>query len=109
MEAAAEHKKRIVVLNRPNPIGGAVEGNLIRDDHLSFVGLYPLPNRHGMTAGEIAGLLNRHHRIGADLVIVGCRRLDSGQNGSTTPASPSSRRRPTCRRWTPRPSIPAPA
>ena len=72
MEAAAEHKKRIVVLDRPNPIGGAVEGNLIRDDHLSFVGLYPLPNRHGMTAGEIAGLLNRHHRIGADLVVVGC-------------------------------------
>ena len=73
MEAAAEHGKRIVVLDRPNPIGGAVEGNLIRDDHRSFVGLYPLPNRHGMTAGEIAGLLNRHHGIGADLVIVGCR------------------------------------
>ena len=72
MEAAAEHKKRIVVLDRPNPIGGAVEGNLIRDDHRSFVGLYSLPNRHGMTAGEIAGLLNRHHGIGADLVIVGC-------------------------------------
>ena len=73
MEAAAEHGKRIVVLDRPNPIGGAVEGNLIRDDHLSFVGLYSLPNRHGMTTGEIAGLLNRHHRIGADLVIVGCQ------------------------------------
>ena len=73
MEAAAEHGKRIVVLDRPNPIGGAVEGNLIRDDHLSFVGLYSLPNRHGMTAGEVAGLLNRYHRIGADLVIVGCQ------------------------------------
>ncbi len=73
MEAAAEYGKRIFVLDRPNPIGGAVEGNLIRDDHLSFVGLYSLPNRHGMTAGEIAGLLNRHHGIGADLVIVGCR------------------------------------
>ena len=73
MEAAAEHGKRIVVLDRPNPIGGAVEGNVIRDDHRSFVGLYPLPNRHGMTAGEIAGLVNRHHGVGADLVIVGCR------------------------------------
>ncbi len=73
MEAAAEHGKRIVVLDRPNPIGGAVEGNLIRDDHRSFVGLYPLPNRHGMTAGEIAGFLNRRHRIGADLVILGCQ------------------------------------
>ena len=73
MEAAAEHKKRIFVLDRPNPIGGAVEGNLIRDDHRSFVGLYSLPNRHGMTAGEIAGLVNRHYGIGADLVIVGCQ------------------------------------
>ena len=73
MEAAAEHGRRIVVLDRPNPIGGAaVEGNLIRDDHRSFVGLYPLPNRHGMTAGEIAGLLNRRHGIGADLVVIGC-------------------------------------
>lgn len=73
MEAAGENKKRIVVLDRPNPIGGAVEGNLIRDDHRSFVGLYPLPNRHGMTAGEIAGLVNRRYGIGADLVIVGCQ------------------------------------
>ena len=73
MEAAAEQKKRIVVLDRPNPIGGAREGNLIRRDHISFVGLYPLPARHGMTSGEIAGLLNRHYRIGADLVVVGCR------------------------------------
>lgn len=73
MEAAAEHGKRIVVLDRPNPIGSAVEGNLIRDDHRSFVGLYSIPNRHGMTAGEIAGLVNRHYGIGADLVIVGCR------------------------------------
>lgn len=73
MEAAAEHGKRIVVLDRPNPIGGAVEGNLIREDHRSFVGLYSLPNRHGMTAGEIAGLVNRRYGIGADLVIVGCQ------------------------------------
>ena len=72
MEAAAERGKRIVVLDRPNPIGGAVEGNLILDDHRSFVGLYSLPNRHGMTAGEIAAWLNRNQRIGADLVIVGC-------------------------------------
>ncbi len=73
MEACAATGRRIVVLDRPNPIGGrAVEGNIIRADHRSFVGLYPLPNRHGMTAGEIAGLLNRHHRIGADLVVVGC-------------------------------------
>ena len=73
MEAAAACGKRIIVLDRPNPIGSAVEGNLIRSDHRSFVGLYSLPNRHGMTVGEIAGLLNRRHRIGSDLVVVGCR------------------------------------
>ncbi len=73
MEACAASGRRIVVLDRPNPIGGRmVEGNVIRKDHLSFVGLYPLPNRHGMTVGEIAALLNRHHGIGADLVVVGC-------------------------------------
>lgn len=75
LEAAAEHGRRLVVLDRPNPIGGAEEGNLIEDDHRSFVGLYPLPNRHGLTAGEIAGFLNREYRIGADLVVVGCRGL----------------------------------
>lgn len=71
LEACAEHGRRLVVLDRPNPIGGAVEGNSIEDDHRSFVGLYPLPNRHGLTAGEIAGHLNREHGIGADLVVVG--------------------------------------
>lgn len=75
LEATAEHGKRLVVLDRPNPIGGAEEGNLIEDDHRSFVGLYPLPNRHGLTVGEIAGFLNREYRIGADLVVVGCRGL----------------------------------
>ena len=97
MESAAEHKKRIFVLDRPNPIGGAVEGNLIRDDHLSFVGRYPLPNRHGMTAGEIAGLLNRRHGIGADLVIVGCRgwRREEWLDETGLPFIPPSPNMPT--------------
>lgn len=98
MEAAAEHQKRIVVLDRPNPIGGAeVEGNLTRDDHRSFVGLYPLPNRHGMTAGEIAGLLNRRHRIGADLVVVGCSgwRREAWLDEAGLPFVPPSPNMPT--------------
>ncbi len=97
MEAAAEHGKRIVVLDRPNPIAGAVEGNLILDDHRSFVGLYPLPNRHGMTAGEIAGYLNRRHGIGADLVIVGCRgwRRDRWLAETGLPFIPPSPNMPT--------------
>ena len=97
MEAAAEWKKRIVILDRPNPIGGATEGNLIRDDHISFVGLYPLPNRHGMTAGEIAGLLNRRYRIGADLVVVGCRnwRREQWLDETGLPFIPPSPNMPT--------------
>ena len=53
MEACARDGIEVLVLDRPNPIGGhLVEGNLIEASHLSFVGLYSLPNRHGMTAGR---------------------------------------------------------
>jgi uncharacterized protein YbbC (DUF1343 family) len=55
MEAAAEHGKKFVVLDRPNPLGGlAVEGMMPRPSYASFVGLYPLPVRHGLTIGETA-------------------------------------------------------
>ena len=57
MEACARTGKRMIVLDRPNPIGGeSVEGNLVDPDYSSFVGLYPIPNRHGMTVGELATL-----------------------------------------------------
>ncbi|MBN1818578.1 MAG: DUF1343 domain-containing protein [Sedimentisphaerales bacterium] len=57
MEAAGEHGKEFVVLDRPNPINGVtVEGNLLEPKFASFVGLYPIPLRHGMTAGELARL-----------------------------------------------------
>jgi uncharacterized protein YbbC (DUF1343 family) len=50
LEAAAEFDKKVLVLDRPNPIGGQLmEGNIIRNDCYSFVGLYPLPMRHGLT------------------------------------------------------------
>jgi uncharacterized protein YbbC (DUF1343 family) len=71
LEAAREHGKTVMVLDRPNPIGGTrIEGNLLRDDCRSFVGLYPIPMRHGLTFGELARLLNDAFRIGADLEIV---------------------------------------
>src|SRR5690606_22666433 len=51
LEAAAEHDKLFVVLDRPNPIGGdVVQGNVLDTAYASFVGLYPVPMRHGMTA-----------------------------------------------------------
>ena len=55
MEAAGEAEIEFVVLDRPNPIGGeAVQGNLLDPNFASFVGLYPVPMRHGLTAGEFA-------------------------------------------------------
>lgn len=61
----------VVVCDRPNPINGVqVEGNLVREGWHSFVGQYPLPNRHGMTVGELANLFNDHFGIGCDLTVV---------------------------------------
>jgi len=59
LEACAASGCQVVVLDRPNPIGGRlVEGNLIRPGYTSFVGLYPVPMRHGLTLGELAALVN---------------------------------------------------
>lgn len=69
MQAAAEQGKRIVVLDRPNPIGGDhVQGNI--NDTLSFVGQWPVPMRHGMTVGELARMINKEYNINADLVVI---------------------------------------
>lgn len=71
MQAAAKAKIPFVVLDRPNPIGGEiVEGALLDPRFASFVGMYPIPARHGMTVGELATLFNRRHGIGADLLVV---------------------------------------
>ena len=59
MEAAAERGIPFVVLDRPNPINGQeVEGNILETDFASFVGMYPIPVRHGMTSGELARMFN---------------------------------------------------
>ncbi|HEX7052062.1 MAG TPA: DUF1343 domain-containing protein [Longimicrobiales bacterium] len=71
MQAAAEHRLDFVVLDRPNPLGGhLVQGNILDTAYASFVGLYPVPMRHGLTAGELARFLNAEHGIGAELVVV---------------------------------------
>jgi uncharacterized protein YbbC (DUF1343 family) len=65
---------RMVVCDRPNPINGtSVEGNLVGEAWRSFVGQYPLPNRHGMTVGELARLFNEHFGIHCDLTVVPMR------------------------------------
>jgi uncharacterized protein YbbC (DUF1343 family) len=71
MEAAKENHIPIIVLDRPNPIGGTqVEGPVLEDKYSSFVGEYPIPVRHGMTVGELAMLFNKEFGIGADLTVV---------------------------------------
>lgn len=71
LEAASEFDRKVIVLDRPNPIGGAlVEGNLLESACSSFVGLYPLPMRHGMTFGELAHFINSEFNIGAELQVV---------------------------------------
>ena len=71
MEAAARYGKKVVVLDRPNPIGGeAIEGNILNLEYSSFVGRYPLPMRHGLTFGELAQYINQEYGIGAELVVV---------------------------------------
>ena len=71
LQAAAEAGVRVVVLDRPNPLGGEkVEGNLPRFDHSSFVGLYPLPMRHGLTIGELALYFKQYAAIDVELDII---------------------------------------
>lgn len=75
MEAAAECGKRFVVLDRPNPINGLkVEGNILKPGFASFVGMHPVPVRHGMTVAELAKMFNQQgwlkNGIKADLIVV---------------------------------------
>jgi uncharacterized protein YbbC (DUF1343 family) len=71
MEACARWGKRMIVLDRPNPLNGrAVEGNLLNPEFRSFVGLYPIPMRHGMTTGELALMFNAEFGIHCDLTVV---------------------------------------
>jgi uncharacterized protein YbbC (DUF1343 family) len=71
MQAAAKKGIPFIVLDRPNPIGGEiVEGARLDPAFASFVGMYPIPARHGTTVGELAALFNRQHGIGADLIVV---------------------------------------
>ena len=71
MEAAAEQGIPFIVLDRPNPIGGEiVEGPVLDPRFSSFVGLYPIALRHGMTVGELALFFNTEQNIGADLTVI---------------------------------------
>jgi len=71
LEAAKQHGKKVVVLDRPNPIrGDKIEGNLLKDELRSFVGIHPIPMRHGLTIGELSLLFNDHYQIGCELEVI---------------------------------------
>jgi uncharacterized protein YbbC (DUF1343 family) len=95
MQAAKTYGKEIWVLDRPNPIGGVrVEGPVLDPAYKSFIGLYPIPERHGLTIGELAQLFNGHFGIGAKLRVIGLRgwsreMLWADTNLRWTPTSPN--------------------
>lgn len=73
MKAAAAAGVKVVVLDRPNPIGGLqVEGGGLEPGLENFCALYPVPQRHAMTVGELARLYNRDFQVGCELDVVAC-------------------------------------
>jgi len=71
LEACAEHGRRIVVLDRPNPLGGStVAGNVLEAEYSSFVGMHPLAVRHGLTVGELALMFRKERGLDVDLRVV---------------------------------------
>lgn len=70
MQGAKKHGKEIWILDRPNPVGGTVEGPVLEPAFESFIGLYPIAMRHGMTVGELANLFNDHFGIGAAVRVI---------------------------------------
>jgi len=65
MEAAAENNIPVMVLDRPNPIGSKIEGPVLNMEHSSFIGMYPIPTRYGMTIGEVAQMIVGERMIGS--------------------------------------------
>ncbi len=70
LEAASRAHRRVVVLDRPDPIGCAVQGPVLDTAYASFIGMLPVPLRHGMTMGELARFAAARRRIAVDLVVV---------------------------------------
>ncbi len=71
MQECAKNNKKFVVFDRPNPIDCVhVEGNKLDLKYRSFVGYYPIPQRHGLTIGELALLFNKEYEINCDLTVI---------------------------------------
>lgn len=79
IEQVARLGKKIVILDRPNPLNGkTVQGPVLEPEYVSFVGLYPVPVRHGMTIGELCNLVNDELHLGADIQVVKMKGWERG-------------------------------
>lgn len=73
LEDCAAHGKEVIILDRPNPLGGVkLEGNVLNSDYKSFVGAYTLATRYGLTVGELATMVNEEQNIGCNLTVIPC-------------------------------------
>ncbi|MDR7418293.1 MAG: DUF1343 domain-containing protein, partial [Armatimonadota bacterium] len=85
MTAARDARKPVVVLDRPNPLGGhIVDGPVLEPSLRSFIGMYPIPYVFGMTIGELARLYNEAFGIGAALTVIPMRGWTRGMTWSDT-------------------------
>lgn len=94
MEAAAENKIPLLLLDRPNPNGHYVDGPILEQEHQSFVGMHQVPIVHGMTIGEYAKMINKEgwlaNGVKCDLQIIECQNYNRNQLYEiTTPPSPN--------------------
>jgi uncharacterized protein YbbC (DUF1343 family) len=92
MEACAENGIPLIILDRPNPNGGYVDGPVLRPAYRSFVGMDPIPVVYGLTIGELAGMINGEgwlsNGVRCDLTVIPCEGYYHGRFYSL-PASPS--------------------
>jgi uncharacterized protein YbbC (DUF1343 family) len=78
MEECAKQKKEIWILDRLNPIGRKIEGNILTAGYESFVGAGPMPMRHGLTIGELANWFKKQFRLDLDLKIIKLNNTSQG-------------------------------
>jgi uncharacterized protein YbbC (DUF1343 family) len=92
MEACAENKIPLLILDRPNPNGHYIDGPILEPDYKSFVGMHPIPIVHGMTIGEYAQMINGEkwlkNKIQCDLSIITCKNYNK-QKKYSLPIKPS--------------------
>jgi len=92
MEACAENGVELLILDRPNPNGGYVDGPLLEPEYTSFVGMHPIPVVYGLTIGELAGMINGeawlNKGVKCQLQVISCSNY-SHKNSYSLPVSPS--------------------